>query len=158
MKQLSRKDCYMIIMLIICSVLLLAYPFFKAQPIYEFDSFSNHFQIAAEKRQMEKKSTSFIRRSYHLQAEAYHNVHVYGHKGAMNVEEIAVFEAVPDYENTVVNACEQRIDALKKSFAGYGITQLEVLEHAQIKRYGNLIVCIIALDADALLRESEAEL
>ena len=76
----------------------------------------------------------------------------------MNVEEIAVFEAVRDYENTVVNACEQRIDTLKQSFAGYGITQLEVLEHAQIPRYRNLSGCIIASDADALLRDSEAEL
>lgn len=158
MKQLSRKDCYMIIMLIVCSVLLFAYPFFKAQHVYEFDTLSSHFQITAKMRQMEEKSTQFIRRSYRLQEEAYHNVHVYGHKGAMNVEEIAVFEAVRDYENTVVNACEQRIDTLKQSFAGYGITQLEVLEHAQIQRYGNLIVCIIASDADVLLRESEAEL
>ena len=58
----------------------------------------------------------------------------------------------------MLRKCEQRIKALKQSFAGYGITQLEVLEHAQIQRYGNLIVCIIASDADALLRESEAEL
>ncbi len=57
MKQLSRKDCYMIIMLIICSVLLFAYPFFKAQHVYEFDTLSSHFQITAKMRQMEEKST-----------------------------------------------------------------------------------------------------
>lgn len=158
MKQLTRKELYVIGILVLFSMCLLVYPLLQAQHLYDIEKVNTVFQTVSKQRQMEKKDSAFIRRSYQLNEDAYRNAYIYGHKGAMEVEEIAVFEVDNQQREAVISACEKRIAMLKQSFDGYGLTQMEVLNQAKIKQYGNVIVCMITKDADSLLQESEAAL
>lgn len=155
MKQMTRKEAYAVIILVFISLLIVLVPMKKAQRIYEFEAIDNFLQTVAKDRGMESKETSFIRRSYQMNEEHYKKAHVYGHKGAMEVEEFAIFEVEFQDSEAILAACEQRIATLKQSFQGYGATQMETLERAVIKRYGNLILCVIGNDGEALLKEME---
>lgn len=155
MKQMTRKEGYVLIILVFISLLIAALPMMRSQRMYEFKAIDSFFQTAVKQRGMEAKETSFIRRSYQIDERQYKQAQVYGHKGAMEVEEIAIFEVDDQYADIVSAACEKRISSLKQSFAGYGTTQLETLERAVVKQYGNLIVCVIANDGEALLKEME---
>ena len=153
MKQMTRKELYMIIVLVFISIAIVIFPVIKAQRIYEYED--RYFQSIATQREMEKKDASFLRRCYPINPNEYQNVQIYGHKGAMEVEEFAIFQV--DYANAeaIMQVCEKRISALKQSFAGYGTTQMETLEKALVKQYGIVILCVIGNDAEALLKEME---
>ncbi len=155
MKQMTRKELYMIIVLVFISLTIVIFPVIKAQRIYEYETIDHYFHTIATQRGMETKDASFFRRSYSMNQDEYQNAQIYGHKGAMEVEEFAIFQV--DYANaeSVVQACEKRISNLKQSFAGYGTTQTEILEKAVVKQYGNVILCVIGNDGEALLKEME---
>lgn len=155
MKNMTRKEGYVLIVLVFLSLLIAAIPMIRAQRMVEFDAADSFLQITVKQQNMEEKEASFIRRSYQIDETQYKNAHVYGHKGAMEVEEIAVFEVDYQQAEAVLAACEKRISSLKQSFAGYGTTQLEILDKAVVRQYGNLILCIIKDDGAALLKEME---
>ncbi len=154
MRKAWRSELVIGLLLFFLALMILISPFLQAQDVYNYDDVNAYFAEIIATRDMEEQDASFIRRSYAM-SDSYQKAHVYAHKGAMNVEEIAIFEGDDQQAAELVKACEKRVADLKSSFKGYGTTQNEMLEKAQVHRYGNIVICVIADDSAAMLERME---
>lgn len=60
MKQMTRKELYMIIVLVFISLTIVIFPVIKAQRIYEYEAIDHYFYTIATQRGMETKDASFF--------------------------------------------------------------------------------------------------
>jgi len=157
MKKARRSEYAVGLLLSLLAIMIVVLPFVQAQDVYSYDDVNAYIAEIISTRDMEKQDASFIRRSYTMR-DRYQKGDVYAHKGAMDVEEIAVFEGDYQQAEGLVKACEKRIADLKSSFKGYGTTQNEMLAKALVRRYGNIVICVIADDSAAILAQMEEAL
>lgn len=137
-------------------ILCLWMPFSSTSSPIAYEQLQSRAEQVVQEKGLEKKEVTLIRRAYHLTMEQYSKGEVYGYEGAMNVEEIAIFEAVGEEQATSIKAaCEQRIQEQIKSFEGYGETQAAILKKAVVKQYGNVILCVILDDVQTILPHME---
>ena len=100
-----------------------------------------------------------IRRLYRLDPDEYDGVVLYYPVTNMGAEELLLVRlSDADQEEAVLAAVESRIAAQKDSFEGYGIEQMEMLEHAVIKSEGNYVLFVSAKDPDPVRRAFEEHL
>jgi len=159
MSEQLRQEWYVFLLLSGVLILLWIFPFLHTDKEYSYTDVAPVLKTEVQERNMEKRNASFVRKAYGLTQDQWVNGEIYGYAGAMNVEEIAWFEAADATQgDAIVQACEHRIRTQWNAFHGYGTTQCEILEHARIQRYGNVILCIIVEDADAVITRMEDSL
>lgn len=146
----SEAAAIILVICLMCICLFLPYVY-STKSITMQELLPNVTQVS-EAYDLQLQETKWIRRSYGLNEDQYAGAAVYAKEGAMNVEELAIFEAQDQAQLPMIRqACEQRIQNQIKSFTGYGETQVRMLKKAQIKQYGSVIVCVIHDDVEAFL-------
>lgn len=142
------------LMLIYMSSLLLATKISNAD-------FADVQQATTEKVDMQtvqQAGNRLIRRFYGLNAADYTNVILYYPVTNMGAEEIFLIQLDDQSQSAeVVQAIEARLAAQKKSFTGYGIEQMELLENSIINVQGNYILFVVnpnAKEIDQAFRDS----
>lgn len=161
MKQHMKlsQEGMMTLLLLGIAIVILILPLNHQIPVYQSEDILEVWQPKITERTLIEKDASFLRQAYGLTNEQYASAHVYGYVGAMEVEEIAIFQA--DHEEqakALYQACEKRIDQQIKSFQGYGETQVAILQAAIIRQYGNSVVLVIAQDAREWIETLEESL
>lgn len=137
-------------------VWLLALPFLTSQKQYDMDIYQATLEQVVDIETMPLQDQTYIRRYYQLQVEDYEDAIVYASEGAMDVEEITIIQGTDKAQcDRIEQQLLNRIEHQKQSFTGYGVEQMKILENAQVKRYAQTIILIIAKQPNVLLEAIE---
>ena len=101
--------------------------------------------------QMQPADNQMLKRLYGLDPSAYEGCLLYYPTTNMGAEELLLvkFSDISQQE-TVEAAIRSRLTAQKTSFDGYGIEQMELLEHCIIELRGNYALFIVHNEADVV--------
>lgn len=128
-------------------VLALFYPFLGATQDVELTVYEEVAQPFLE--QVTVQSKKRLESSYQMHMDEVEEYLSYGPVSYMNVEELTVFrQSDPQKRAVIVEKVKQHIEKQKKSFDGYGVTQMELLENAIVEERGYYIFCLIGTEAE----------
>lgn len=137
-------------------ILALAFPFFltkKDVPIAQLQE-----RITRYTQELQPQSSQRIESSYQLHLSNAESFIAYGPISYMNVEEITIFRQQDQTKRKeLYQKAWKHIEQQKKSFEGYGITQMELLKKARVVEAGNYIFCVVGEHADEILTALKEE-
>jgi len=101
--------------------------------------------------QMQPADNQMLKRLYGLDPSVYEGCLLYYPTTNMGAEELLLVKLSDiAQQETVETAIQSRLTAQKTSFDGYGIEQMELLEHCVIEVRGNYVLFIVHAEADAV--------
>ena len=107
--------------------------------------------MTATDTDMQTADNQMIRRLYGLDPAQYDGVYCLYPTTNMGAEELFLIKlASLDQQQAVVDAVTARRDGQRTAFDGYGIEQMELLEHCVIEVRGNYVLFIVHAEADAV--------
>lgn len=116
-----------------------------------FDKMSAAVTEGLDLSQMQPADNQMLKRLYGLDPSAYEGCLLYYPTTNMGAEELLLVKLSDvAQQETVEAAIQSRLTAQKTSFDGYGIEQMELLEHCVIEVRGNYVLFIVHAEADAV--------
>lgn len=101
--------------------------------------------------QMQPADNQMLKRLYGLDPSVYEGCLLYYPTTNMGAEELLLVKLSDiAQQETVETAIQARLTAQKTSFDGYGIEQMELLEHCVIEVRGNYVLFIVHAEANAV--------
>ncbi|MEG1715174.1 MAG: DUF4358 domain-containing protein [Lachnospiraceae bacterium] len=124
-----------------------------------FQTVSKAVEKKADLKVMDKAEIRELRKYYGLNAKDYDGTLFYHSKSSMGVEELLLIKVKNNSQTEAVEkAIEQRVDAQKKNFEGYGVEQMKLLNDAVWEIRGNYIFLSIAKNAETVQKTFRSSL
>lgn len=104
---------------------------------------------AVEIKEMKKAGAQDFKKYYGLNANDFDEVVLYLPDGVMSVNELLIVRLRSESQaEAVEQAAQERLEAQKESFDGYGISQMQLLKSAVLESRGSYVFFIVGEDAD----------
>lgn len=132
-------------------MLLLWLPFANVVKLLDYEQAVEQIQPLLEQDALQVQDAKFIRRNYGISSNQYEKAYVVRKHAAMDVEEIAIFQASDAKSKEVIaKACEKRVQQQIESFTGYGEAQVAILEKAVLLQNEQMVILIIHADSQSI--------
>ncbi|MBR2188293.1 MAG: DUF4358 domain-containing protein [Eubacterium sp.] len=114
-----------------------------------FDRVKTAVLSAAETKNMTEGDSLMIRRLYELDQSAYQGAALYYPASNMAAEELLLVQlADAGQKDQVLSAVQDRLQAQKDNFEGYGVEQTDMLSRSITEAKGNYILFVVAEDPE----------
>ena len=120
-------------------------------PDVPFSSMAKAIQKSTHKSKLVKGTDKDLLRLYGLNANDLNHYNLQISKESMNVNEILLLQVKnKNQTDTVKQALTNHLDQQKKSYNGYGASQMKLLNHAILKVRGNYLLFVVFPDVDPI--------
>lgn len=149
MKKVIIAQVGAVLLLVLIAALLLRQ---KEPADLSLDEVEKQMDFSDSSYAMEKAGAMRFKRAFGMNAADYNEVLYYTPSNTMSVEEFLMIKVQDESQlESIRSALEQRLDAQKKAFDGYGTDQLALLKQAKIYQTGSYICFFVSEDAERWL-------